>query len=84
MQEWKPIETCPRDGTWFMICNVKDGCDSYEIGKYDPMPWKRYVPIAGTEFFEEVKETHYEWRGFNNMHRATHWVELLPPPGSKA
>lgn len=81
MFEWQPIETAPRDGTWFMICNQKDGCDSYEIGKYDPMSWPRYVPVAGTDFYEKLETPTHEWRGFNNMHRATHWAPVLAPPG---
>ena len=81
MSEWQPIETAPRDGTWFMICCEKDGCDSYEIGRYDPMPWVTYAPVAGTEFFEKVQDIIHEWRGFNNMHRATHWAPVPAPPG---
>jgi hypothetical protein len=79
--EWQPIETAPRDGSWFMICNAADGFDSYEVGKFDPMPWPEYIR-ADTEaelYYKELRTVH-EWRGFNNMHRATHWMPLPAPP----
>lgn len=83
MSEWKPIETAPRDGTWFMICNAEDDFDSYEIGCYDPYYCWSYVEV-GDGLYRHVREDEpaYEWRGFNNMHRATHWMPLPEPPNS--
>lgn len=79
---WQPIETAPKDGTWFMICNTKDGFDSYEVGCHDPMLWPEYVEVDGGLFRKEMKPIHV-WRGFNNMHRATHWMPLPDPPTAR-
>jgi hypothetical protein len=83
---WQPIETAPKDGTWFLICNADDGFDSYEVGSYDPEVgsydptfWPEYVEVEGGLYRKEMK-TSYEWRGFNNLHRATHWMPLPEPP----
>ena len=78
--EWQPIETAPRDGTWFLICRANEGWESYEIGAYDPLFHDRFTEVgAGGLYKKEVVIT-YEWRGFNNFDRATHWMPLPEPP----
>ena len=77
--DWQPINTAPKDGTWFLICNAIDGFYSYEVGRYEPMFWPEYVEAGDGFYRKEMKQIH-EWRGFNNMHRATHWMPLPDPP----
>jgi hypothetical protein len=74
--EWRPIETAPRDGAWFLI--AVDG--GYEVGRYDPSFYDRYVEVEGGLYRKE-REIGWEWEGFNNIHRATHWTPLPPHPG---
>ena len=78
MSEWQPIETAPRDGTWFVIyCAGEE--DSYEIGRYEPLMGHDFVE-AGRGLYRKVDKELYEWTGFNNFHCATHWLPLPPPP----
>lgn len=79
MSGWQPIETCPKDGTWFLICRAAEGFDSYEIGCYEPMLMDDYEPVNG-DLYKKVRKSVFDWRGFNNMHRATHWMPLPEPP----
>lgn len=79
MSEWQSIETAPRDGTWFLICCDRDGWDSYEVGRYDPYRSADYVEVEGGLYRKEMRIS-YEWTGFNNFHRATHWMPAPPPP----
>lgn len=81
--EWSSIESAPRDGTWFLACRADEGFESYEIGCYDPLKFPRYEPVEGG-LYRRVDEEGYEWRGFNNMHRMTHWRALPPPPARAA
>jgi hypothetical protein len=75
---WQPIETAPRDGSWFVICR-EDETDFFEVGNYETMMGYSY---------EEVNEGLYrrreffitEWGSFSNFHRATHWRPLPAPP----
>lgn len=76
---WRPIETAPKDGSWFLICRDEDGFDGYEIGSHDPMTLPEYVPVEGG-LYQKVDRQVFEWRGFNNFHRATHWRPLPAPP----
>ena len=79
MSDWRPIETAPKDGTWFLICRADDGFDSYEVGRFDPMILPEFVE-AGEGLYRKIERKGYEWTGFNNMHRATHWMPLPEPP----
>lgn len=78
---WQTIETAPRDGTWFMICNADDGEASYEVGRFDPYTTADYVETeTGTGLYKKVEKPCFDWRGFNNFHRATHWQSVPRPP----
>lgn len=70
----EPIETAPRDGSWFAICRAGEP-DFYEVGRYDPIEWPDFVEADGG-LYQRVAKVLTEWRGFNNFHRATHWVRL--------
>src|SRR5262245_2328531 len=52
---WRPIETAPRDGTWFAIFTGWE----FEVGRYDPSTYDRYVEIEGGLYRKE-KEVGYE------------------------
>ncbi len=77
--EWQDISTAPKDGTWFLICKMDEGCKSYEVGAYEPLMMPYFVDIGDGLFRRELTQVH-DWRGFNNFHRATHWMPLPPPP----
>lgn len=81
--DWQPIDTAPRDGTWFMICCAQEGFDSYEVGRFDPYYSDEYVEVEGG-LYRKQKRSSYDWAGFNNFHRATHWRPLPPPPAETA
>ena len=76
---WQPIETAPKDGTWFVTCNTNDP-DEIEAGCYSATEWQSFKKVEGTDFYQRVSQVVSEWRGFNNFHRATHWMPLPPPP----
>ena len=78
MNYWKTIDTAPRDGTWFMICREGEGFESYEIGRFKPLMIFTYED-AGNGLYRKNSRSAYDWHGFNNMHRATHW-RTLPEP----
>lgn len=73
---WLPIDTAPRDGTTFITARFVDGKEpDYEMGRYDPSTWTNYEP-AGNGLFRQIQAISYEWRGFCNFHRMTHWAPL--------
>ena len=77
---WKPIETAPRDGSWFIVCRAGEN-DSYEVGCYSPLMGDKFVE-AGEGLYRKEKQSIYDWNGFDNFHRATHWMPLLPIPAA--
>lgn len=74
--EWQPIETAPRDGSWFVIRCLDD---TYECGFYSPYKWANYEEVDGG-LYRKVETQILDWSGFNNFHRATHWMPLPPTP----
>ena len=80
VEGWQPIETAPKDGTWFLICCAEEGFNSYEVGQWDPYMAYTFEPEG--DLYRKVKKSIYDWRGFNNMHRATHGMPLPTPPSS--
>lgn len=79
-QGWRTIDSAPKDGTWFLICRDDEGPESYEVGCFDPQIWKSYEP-AENGLYRQVEKVVDEC-GFNNFHRATHWMPLPSAPGS--
>lgn len=83
--DWQPIETAPRDGTWFLICRASEGEESYEVGRYRPLTHDTFVLVDHDRdgaLYRRDTETLYDWDGFNNFHRATHWTPAPPPPSA--
>ncbi len=80
MPAWQPIATAPKDGTWFLICRADEGYESFEVGCYDPLVSHTYVEAETPGLYRREERQAYEWRGFNNFHRATHWQPLPEPP----
>lgn len=76
MSEWQPIETAPKDGSWFVIWTHGQP----EVGRFDPLMWADYEPIDGTDLYRKTEKSVLDWRGFNNFHAATHWMPLPEPP----
>ena len=72
---WQPIETAPRDGTFFVIFTHGE----YEVGRYAPSFWASFED-AGNGYYKKVDRHMTDWSGFNNFHAATHWMPLPPPP----
>jgi hypothetical protein len=72
---WQPIETAPRDGSWFMIW----AHGKPEVGRYNPQVWSVYDEIEGTDMYRRRELTGYEWEGFNNFHAAELWSPVEPP-----
>lgn len=66
---WQPIETAPKDGTWFLAT---------EDGEVDLCAWHKtpHVPLYGFHFHscdpEDAEECH-----------PTHWMPLPAPPAVK-
>lgn len=79
---WQPIETAPKDGAWFMIGRAGEGPETYEIGRFDPYCMDSFVEVEGGLYRKEQQKI-LDWRGFNNFHRATHWMPLPLPPAPK-
>jgi hypothetical protein len=77
--EWQPISTAPRDGTWFIAACFGYGDADYEVGCYDPLQFPKYEEVGSGLYRREMVEA-YQWRGFNNMHRMTHWLPIPAPP----
>lgn len=81
MSDWQPIETAPKDGTWFMAARFPSDPKGpeFEIGAYDPVYSDRYTEEGGGLYRKE-RVAIYDWRGFDNFHRMTHWMPLPEPP----
>ena len=81
MAEWQPIETAPRDGTWFVICRAGEP-ELCEAGCFKQLMWSSYTE-AHSGLYRKVERSISDWQGFNNFHRATHWAPLPPVPDAK-
>lgn len=79
MSEWQTIDSAPRDGSWYLTCRQSEGVESYEIGCFHPSFDEMFVAVGGGLYRKE-KYSMYDYRGFNNHHRATHWMPLPGPP----
>jgi len=77
---WQPIETAPRDGTWFVICLPGE---RFEVGRFYPAKSTYYVPSEIDGLFRQQEKVIHEWGEFNNFHRATHWMPLPAPPATE-
>lgn len=80
MSDWQPIESAPRDGSWFVTVNANARDPEYEVGRYQPYEWNRFVEV-GEGLFRQQAETVSEFTQ-NNWHRATHWMPLPTPPST--
>lgn len=78
MSAWEPIDSAPRDGSWFATANFASDTPEFEVGCYLPQKWSSYEP-AGDGLFRRVDTIVFEWT-HSNFHRATHWMPLPPAP----
>jgi hypothetical protein len=77
---WRSIATAPRDGTWFLICRAGEP-ESVEAGCYQPLTHSSFELVdADRELYRKYEYPAYDWVGFCNFHRATHWIALPPIP----
>ena len=83
MADWQPIETAPRDGSWFVTANFNVDYPEFETGCYSPFSFREYVEREDG-LFQAVDKTVMEWANFNNFNRATHWMPLPAPPEQAA
>jgi hypothetical protein len=77
MSKWQPIETAPKDGTWFIgrqtYADTHTGVLKYrkwrtQWGKTSHVPlygWCRHYPPTSQDF---------------DLWTPTHWMPLPPPP----
>lgn len=73
---WQPIESVPRDGTWFVAARFVKGCRHARYG---------YAMVDRWHGREINKDDSYTGLGrFNKEYwPATHWMPLPPPPVSE-
>lgn len=82
MSEWKPIETCPKDGTYVLIGRADEEImidQPFEIDHWYSLPQFKWEDV-GENLFRKVPDTPFEGWSACNHHRATHWMELPPMP----
>ena len=77
MSEWRPIETAPKDGTWFLATNK-----AWSIGSIGSPPscWM-LCRWDGTEWEagpERITTLNGKW-----IEDPTHWMPLPEPPAEK-
>ena len=79
VMQWKPIETAPRDGQWFIAIDVDGRAESlnwppnYSLGKWDKRPPRK-------------PDSWGEWGGHavsKVFFRATHWMPIIGAPSLK-
>lgn len=80
MSEWQPIETAPQDGQWFVAACFDYGDPSYEVGRYNPLMRDGFVETEAAGLYRKEQRQVYDWDGFNNMHRMSHWLALPSAP----
>jgi hypothetical protein len=78
-QEWKPIDTAPKDGTWVLGINNRRNCaviiwkdDAVGMGGRRGAGWIHPFSTGELSTF---------WNGGCGS-VATHWMPLPPPPES--
>ncbi len=80
MMDWQPIETAPRDGTWFLLTGgqIRYGWDG------DTQP----SVVCGqrtSEFGDESWQfAWYDGGYYGEYEHPTHWMPLPPPPAQAA
>jgi hypothetical protein len=73
---WKPIETAPRDGTWFLAF-----WPQYRIG-----PWEYRSLVMQTEWVFDADDNSWGFESGENYadefdgDAPTHWMPLPNPP----
>lgn len=72
MSEWQPIETAPRDGTWFLGWRPS----KYEECRVDVWAWNGFD--SRENMFVDAADS------ICDDHQPTHWMPLPPPPTGDA
>lgn len=89
MDDWKPIDTAPRDGTKIQLAVIDptDGTFLADSGWYqteDPIEeWDEVEPGVKIKIFEEEREGHWISNYcLDALEEPTHWMPLQAPPSA--
>ena len=69
MTEWRPIETAPKDGTWFYACRAGQPHTG--------------TKVAFSHNCGGNPETWWDGSMFYRLSTFTHWMPLPPPPAEQ-
>lgn len=78
--EWQPIETAPRDGTFFLGFDPR-GLQGHGIGaiRWYARDYHTYELIEGDTYKQITKSSGW-WDGDDECQHPTHWTPLPPRP----
>ncbi len=72
-EDWQPIESAPRDGTWFWAFYPKKSPECFQ-DQWKPARWVE-------DWFSEGFPAFIDYAEHEEFDQPTHWRRLPPPPG---
>ena len=77
MNEWQPIETAPKDGTWILLAGgkVEDDEDEFRMAI---AKWTNYLSGRTTDW--HWQHCFYDGGYYGSYDGPTHWMPLPEPP----